>query len=337
MFSYIKYQSIALLLMSSVIFQTIDESHSGQRLDNFLLKVLKGVPKTYVYRIIRKGEVRINKKRAKASTRLIDGDIVRIPPVRVTQSKELDNKSVSKHQYLLDRFLYEDDDVLVLNKPSGLAVHSGSGLQFGIIELLRKMLDYKFLELVHRLDRATSGCLLLAKKRSALVELGANFANNNQKNNLLDKRYKALVMGSLEQPSCTVIAPLIKRVVAAGEHKMVISENGTEGQYAKTKFHTIEQFCGEIPASLIEAKLFTGRTHQVRVHAAHLGCQLAGDDKYGDRQFNKKMQSMALNRLFLHASQLSFPHPAKQEKITVNAPLAKELDAVLNKMRTQSQ
>ncbi len=180
--------------MTSVNFQTIDDSHSGQRLDNYLLKVLKGVPKTYIYRIIRKGEVRINKKRAKANTRLNEGDIVRIPPVRIAQSKELDNKSVSKHQYLLDSVLYEDDHIFVLNKPSGLAVHSGSGLQYGLIELLRELTQYRFLELVHRLDRSTSGCLLFAKKRSALVELSAAFASHNEKNNLLDKRYKALVL-----------------------------------------------------------------------------------------------------------------------------------------------
>ncbi|MGH1429251.1 MAG: RluA family pseudouridine synthase [Arenicella sp.] len=325
--------------MSSVSFQTIDESNSGQRLDNFLLKVLKGVPKTYIYRIIRKGEVRVNKKRAQASTRLKDGDIVRIPPVRVSQPKELDDKSVARHSYLLDGILYEDNDVLVLNKPSGLAVHSGSGLQFGVIELLRELTNYKFLELVHRLDRATSGCLLLAKKRSVLTELSAAFANNNQKNNLLDKRYKALVMNGLESPSKMVIAPVSKRAMSAGEHKMVVVEEDqleqSPGvQFAKTKFHTIETFQYKKQSmSLLEAKLFTGRTHQVRVHAAHVGCQLLGDEKYGDYQCNKLMQSAGLNRLFLHASQLRFPHPIKKENITVTAPLPKELDAVLKKIR----
>ena len=322
--------------MTSVKFQTIDDSHSGQRLDNFLLKILKGVPKTYVYRIIRKGEVRVNKKRAQASTRLAIDDIVRIPPVRVAQEKHLDQKEVSKHQYLLKSVLYEDDHVMVINKPSGLAVHSGSGLQFGIIELLRNLTQYRFLELVHRLDRSTSGCLLLAKKRSALTKLSATFASNNEKNNLLDKRYKALVLNGLDSPSQTVIAPLSKRAMAAGDHKMIVLDSNQEGgQFAKTKFHTIEQFTKKsYEFSLLEAKLFTGRTHQVRVHAQHIGCPLAGDDKYGDRQFNQKMQTQGLHRLFLHASQLSFPHPSKDEKVTVTAPLAKELAAVLNKLRS---
>jgi len=187
------------------------------------LKILKGVPKTYIYRIIRKSEVRVNKKRAQASTRLKLNDIVRIPPVRVAQAKTVDSKSV-----------------------------------------------------VHRLDRATSGCLMLAKKRSALTTMNTMFAANNQKNNLLDKRYQALVMNGLKNPSEMVIEPLLKRSVGSGEHKMVVDE---EGQYSKTRFHTIKTFAN---ASLLEAKLFTGRTHQVRVHARHLGCPLAGDDKYGE-------------------------------------------------------
>ena len=320
--------------MPPVSFQTIDESHSGQRLDNFLLKNLKGVPKTLIYRIIRKGEVRVNKKRAQANTRLNTGDVVRIPPVRVSDAKKVDKKSLSKHEYLLKQVLYEDESVLVLNKPSGLAVHSGSGLQFGLIELMRELTNYKFLELVHRLDRATSGCLLLAKKRAALTELNAVFSHNNQKNSLLDKRYKALVQNGLSAPSKTVIAPLLKRSVGEGEHKMTVVQDDVEGgQFAKTKFHTIETFSTDAKASLIEAKLFTGRTHQVRVHAAHVNCQLAGDQKYGDRQFNQLMQEHGLNRLFLHASQLQFPHPDTQQRITVVAPLAKELESVLNSMR----
>ena len=323
--------------MPSVRFQTIDDAHSGQRLDNFLLKVLKGVPKTYVYRIIRKGEVRINKKRAQASTRLAIDDVVRIPPVRVAQEKQLDSKTASKHQYLLSNVLYEDEHVMVINKPSGLAVHSGSGLQFGIIELLRELTQYRFLELVHRLDRSTSGCLLLAKKRSALTKLSALFANNSEKNNFLDKRYKALVINSLESHSQMVIAPLSKKALAKGEHKMVVVDSGEEsGQFAKTKFHMIEQFSKEnCEISLIEAKLFTGRTHQVRVHAQHIGCCLAGDEKYGDREFNRLMQSHDLHRLFLHASQLAFTHPDTDEKIIVTAPLAKELKTVLGNLRNE--
>jgi len=311
----------------SVSFHQVSPKDEGQRLDNYLLKTLKGVPKTYIYRVIRKGEVRVNKKRAKASTRLQLDDVVRIPPVRVAKAKTVDQKSVQSHAYLLDRILYQDDDVLVLDKPSGLAVHSGSGLQFGIIELLRELTDFSFLELVHRLDRSTSGCLLLAKKRSALKTLNEYFAANNQKNNLLDKRYQALVQGGLQEVSQMVIEPLLKRNVGSGEHKMTVDE---QGQFAKTRFHTIEKFAN---ASLLEAKLFTGRTHQVRVHAKHIGCPLAGDQKYGDQEFNKAMQQQGLNRLFLHANQLSFPHPKADNKITVTAPLPAELQAVLKKVR----
>ena len=323
--------------MPSVRFQTIDDTHSGQRLDNFLIKVLKGVPKTYVYRIIRKGEVRVNKKRAQASTRLAIDDVVRIPPVRVAQEKQLDSKEVAKHQYLLNTILYEDEHVMVINKPSGLAVHSGSGLQFGIIELLRKLTPYRFLELVHRLDRSTSGCLLLAKKRSALTKLSALFASNSEKNNLLDKRYKALVLNSLESYSQMVIAPLSKKALPKGEHKMVVIDSEQESaMFSKTKFHEVERFFKEgCDISLLEAKLFTGRTHQVRVHAEHIGCPLAGDEKYGDYEFNRLMQSQGLHRLFLHASQLSFAHPDTGEKIIIVAPLAKELKTVLGNLRNE--
>jgi len=263
-----------------------------------------------------------NEEFQKVSFREVDDDIVRIPPVRVAQAKTVDSKSVSNHDYLLNRVIFEDDELLIINKPSGLAVHSGSGLQFGIIELLRELTNYKYLELVHRLDRATSGCLMLAKKRSALTTMNTMFAANNQKNNLLDKRYQALVMNGLKNPSEMVIEPLLKRSVGSGEHKMVVDE---EGQYSKTRFHTIKTFPN---ASLLEAKLFTGRTHQVRVHARHLGCPLAGDDKYGETAFNKEMQKFGLNRLFLHASHLSFPHPSKQEKMTVKAPLQLTLEAL---------
>lgn len=310
----------------TVSFKTIDEANAGQRLDNFLLKILKGVPKTYVYRIIRKGEVRVNKKRAQASTRLEVDDLIRIPPVRISQSSSPDKSSVLKHSYLLDQVLYEDDAILVLNKPSGLAVHSGSGLQYGVIELYRQLSKYPYLELVHRLDRFTSGCLLMAKKRSALTALNTLFAANNQKNNLLDKRYLCLAKEGLAKHSEMVIQPLLKRSVGAGEHKMIVDQ---AGQFAKTRFHMVKQFK---QASLLEAKLFTGRTHQVRVHAKHLNCPLAGDEKYGDVEFNSVMREQGLNRLFLHASQLTFPHPLEQRKITISAKLPVDLQELLDKI-----
>lgn len=319
-------KSIAKTVFQSVSFITIDADNAGQRVDNFLLSKLKGVPKTYIYRIVRKGEVRVNKKRVQASTRLNIGDIVRVPPVRLAEPKTVSAKATARHDYLLKKILYQDEHVLVLNKPSGLAVHSGSGLSYGIIELLRELTQLKFLELVHRLDRDTSGCLLLAKKRSALTELSAAFRTNSGKNHQLDKRYLALVQGHWDARQQSVKEPLSKRKLAAGEHRMVVD---AQGQYSHTIFSTQQTFT---QASLVEAKLLTGRTHQVRVHAQSQQHPLAGDDKYGNREFNAQMKKMGLSRLFLHASSLKFNHPATQERVTVTAPLADELVAVVDNL-----
>lgn len=310
-------------MFQSVTFVTINSDNAGQRVDNFLLSKLKGVPKTYVYRIIRKGEVRINKKRCKVSTRLIAGDIVRIPPVRVSEPKQLSVKATSRHRYLLEKILFQDEHIMVINKPSGLAVHSGSGLSYGIIELLRELTQLRFLELVHRLDRETSGCLLLAKKRSALTTLSEAFRTNSGKNHQLDKRYLALVKGCWDVNQTSIKDPLSKRKMSAGEHRMIVAE---DGQYSHTIFSAKKQFSD---ATLIEAKLLTGRTHQVRVHAQSQGHPLASDEKYGDRAFNAKMKKNGLNRLFLHASNLKFNHPVSGDRVSVEAPLAEELAAVL--------
>lgn len=313
-------------MFQSVTFVTITSDNAGQRVDNFLLSKLKGVPKTYVYRIIRKGEVRVNKKRCKVSTRLIVGDTVRIPPVRVAEPKQLSTKATTRHQYLLDKILYQDEYILVLNKPSGLAVHSGSGLSYGVIELMRELTQLRFLELVHRLDRETSGCLLLAKKRSALTTLSEAFRTNSGKNHQLDKRYLALVKGCWEVNQTSIKDPLSKRKMSAGEHRMIVAE---DGQYAHTIFSVKQQYS---ECTLVEAKLLTGRTHQVRVHAQSQGHPLASDDKYGDREFNTKMKKAGLNRLFLHASNLKFNHPVSGERVSVEAPLAEELAAVLERL-----
>lgn len=313
-------------MFQSVTYVTINSDNAGQRVDNFLLSKLKGVPKTYVYRIIRKGEVRVNKKRCKVSTRLLDGDIVRIPPVRMAEPKQLSEKATSRHRYLLDRILYQDEHILVLNKPSGLAVHSGSGLSYGIIELLRELTQLRFLELVHRLDRDTSGCLLLAKKRSALTILSEAFRTNSGKNHQLDKRYLALAKGNWEAKQTSIKASLSKREMSAGEHRMVVAD---DGQYAHTIFSAKKMYAD---ATLVEAKLLTGRTHQVRVHAQSQGHSLAGDDKYGDRSFNAKMKEIGLNRLFLQASSLKFNHPVSGDRFSVEAPLADELSAVLERL-----
>lgn len=313
-------------MFQSVTFVTINSDNVGQRVDNFLLSKLKGVPKTYVYRIIRKGEVRVNKKRCKVSTRLSEGDIVRIPPVRVAEPKQLSEKAMSRHSYLLDKILYQDEQLMVINKPSGLAVHSGSGLSYGIIELMRELTQLRFLELVHRLDRDTSGCLLLAKKRSALTTLSEAFRSNSGKNHQLDKRYLALAKGNWDIQQGSIKEPLSKRKMSAGEHRVIVAD---EGQYAHTIFSAKQQFSD---ATLVEAKLLTGRTHQVRVHAQSQGHSLAGDEKYGDRLFNSKMKKVGLNRLFLHASNLKFNHPVSKERVSVVAPLADELTAVVDRL-----
>ena len=313
-------------MFQTVTFVTINSDNAGQRVDNFLLSKLKGVPKTYVYRIIRKGEVRINKKRCKVSSRLSTGDIVRIPPVRVAEPKQLSDKATERHRYLLDKVLYQDEHIMVINKPSGLAVHSGSGLSYGIIELLRELTQLRFLELVHRLDRETSGCLLLAKKRSALTTLSEAFRSNSGKNHQLDKRYLALVKGNWDVKQTSIKEPLSKRKMSAGEHRVIVAE---DGQYAHTIFSVKKVFSN---ATLVEAKLLTGRTHQVRVHAQSQSHSLAGDDKYGDRSFNIKMKEVGLNRLFLHASNLKFNHPASGERVSVEAPLADELVKVVDRL-----
>lgn len=311
-------------MFQSVTFLTINSDNAGQRIDNFLLSKLKGVPKTYVYRVIRKGEVRVNKKRCKASTRIQEGDIVRVPPIRVAESKQLSEKATSRHSYLLDKILYQDESIMVINKPSGLAVHSGSGLSYGIIELMRELTQLRFLELVHRLDRETSGCLLFAKKRSALTTLSEAFRTNSGKNNQLDKRYLALTKGCWDINQASVKEPLSKRKMSAGEHRVIVA---ADGQYAHTIFSMKQAFS---KVTLVEAKLLTGRTHQVRVHAQSQGHSLAGDEKYGDRSFNAEMKKLGLNRLFLHASNLKFNHPVSGERVSVVAPLADELAAVVD-------
>lgn len=314
-------------MQQSVSYITIDDRHAGQRMDNFLLSTLKGVPKSYVYRIIRKGEVRLNKSRVKANTRLAIGDVVRVPPVRVGVVTKPDAGKISRHDYLLDSILYQDEHILVLNKPSGLAVHAGSGVPFGVIELMRELTQARFLELVHRLDRETSGCLLLAKKRSALTHLSAAFRDNSGRNQLLNKSYLALVKDNWLVERHSVKQPLQKTSVGSGQFRMTVEP---EGQYAHTRFTAVQQYAD---AALVEAKLFTGRTHQVRVHALASGHPLAGDSKYGDRDFNKKMREQGLKRLFLHASKLGFYHPESGEKQLVSAPLPEELERVLGRMK----
>ncbi|WP_297365241.1 RluA family pseudouridine synthase [Acidiferrobacter sp.] len=304
---------------SAVRLVTIDAERSGQRLDNFLLAVLKGVPRTHIYRIVRKGEIRINKGRRKADYRLQTGDVVRIPPIEVKAPPP----PAPDLAWLPNRILFEDDWLLVLDKPAGMAVHGGSGLSFGVIEAMRALRPAaRGLELVHRLDRQTSGCLLIAKRRSALRGLQESLRAGR-----FGKHYMALLQGVLTGGARTVDAPLLRR--DAGERRVVVD---AAGKPAQTHFTPCRRFPD---ATLVDVRLGTGRTHQVRVHAAHLGCPVAGDERYGDPKMNGVWKQRGLTRLFLHAARLSFPHPASGETVDIEAPLPKDLVRVLESLDAQ--
>ncbi|MFT7526222.1 MAG: 23S rRNA pseudouridine955/2504/2580 synthase [Arenicella sp.] len=316
--------------VTKAYFVEIDEDHAGQRVDNFLITHLKGVPRTRVYRIIRKGEVRVNKGRVKQTTRLGQGDRVRIPPIRqsLPDNAGLDG---SRYEFLNRAILFEDDALLILNKPSGMAVHAGSGIKVGVIEALRALrTDLKYIELVHRLDRETSGCLVLAKKSSALRALHEDFKNNSLKNTRLDKRYLTLVKDQWRHGQRRVTKALNTDAKRHGERFVVVDDKGS---YASSIMTPID--CGSL-ASLIEVKLLTGRTHQVRVHADSENHPVAGDQKYGDREFNKQMKVHGLSRLFLHASRLKLTHPISEQAMTISAPLPSELVSVLKSLGLKS-
>jgi len=283
---------------------------------------LKGVPKSLIYRILRKGEVRVNKKRIKPEYKLIAGDVVRVPPVRVAEANELPSAKLSSIQALETMILFEDDALIVLNKPAGMAVHGGSGLSFGVIEALRSLRpEARFMELVHRLDRDTSGCLLIAKKRSVLKSLHEQLRLKTMR-----KQYSALVRGQWQAHVKVVNAPLLKNVLQSGERIVRVNP---EGKPSETRFHILKRFA---EATLVEASPITGRTHQIRVHTAHAGHPIACDDKYGEATFDGKMRALGLQRLFLHASRLTFHHPVDQKDMTMEAPLDPHLLALLNKL-----
>ena len=300
----------------------IDAEQEGQRLDNFLKTQLKGVPKSLVYRIVRKGEVRVNKKRIKPDYKLVAGDEVRIPPVRVAEANELPSAKLSSIQALEQQILFEDEVLIVLNKPAGMAVHGGSGLSFGVIEGLRALRpETRFLELVHRLDRDTSGCLMVAKKRSALKHLHEQLRLKTMR-----KQYAALVRGQWQSHIRVVNAPLLKNVLQSGERIVRVN---VDGKPSETRFHVLKRFTD---ATLVEASPITGRTHQIRVHTAHAGHPIACDDKYGDADFDQKMRVAGLARLFLHASRLTFQHPVTGNEMTIEAPLDPHLAQFLTKL-----
>ena len=309
----------------SVQFIEITEANQGQRLDNFILSLEKGVPKSRIYRALRKGEVRVNKGRKKQTYKLELGDSVRIPPLHTRQKGSLTTVSHHIKKQLDESILLEDNDLLILNKPSGLAVHAGSGIEQGMIEALRiTRAELPYLELVHRLDRDTSGCLLLAKNRHALLNLQKQMLEHD-----IDKRYLTILMGNSGKKERRIIEPLKKNTVTSGERMVRVDP---EGKYAESLFIPLEQFTH---AQLTEVVLFTGRTHQIRVHAAHGGHPLAGDDKYGDRSFNKAMKKIGLNRLFLHAWKLGISHPTSSKKLLIEAPLPKRLENVINELRNK--
>ncbi|MCE4934800.1 23S rRNA pseudouridine(955/2504/2580) synthase RluC [Aliivibrio fischeri] len=308
-----------------VQFVDIDDDFAGQRIDNFLLARLKNVPKSMIYRIVRKGEVRVNKKRIKPEYKLQEGDVVRIPPVKVPESTapDLPNVKLGKVAELEHCIIYEDDHVLILNKPSGTAVHGGSGLKFGAIEALRALRpDARFLELVHRIDRDTSGILLVAKKRSALRRLQEQFRNKT-----VQKYYFALVMGQWKNSCKVVNAPLLKNEVNS------IVRVNPNGKPSETRFKVLEKF---EQATLIQASPITGRTHQIRVHTQYTGHPIGWDDRYGDRRFDAYIGQFGLDRLFLHAANIKFTHPATEELMDISAPMEAKLERVLKGLRSKN-
>ncbi|MBF1265204.1 MAG: RluA family pseudouridine synthase [Neisseria sicca] len=309
----------------SVSLITVAEHEAGQRLDNYLIKILKGVPKSHIHRIIRAGEVRLNKKRCKPDSRIQTGDLLRIPPVRTAEkqrSSENRAQAVPAREFII---IYEDDALLVIDKPAGTAVHGGSGVSFGVIEQIRRARpEARYLELVHRLDKDTSGLLMIAKKRSALVKLHEAIRNDHPK-----KIYLALGVGKLPNDRFHVKLPLFKYTGAQGEKMVRVSE---DGQSAHTIFRVLNRFSngllhqvGLSHLSLVQATLKTGRTHQIRVHLQSQQCPIAGDERYGDYQANKRLQKLGLKRMFLHAAELHLDHPLTGEKLILKAPLPQDL------------
>lgn len=311
---------------SSVRMREVREGEAGQRIDNFLFTALKGVPKSHIYRILRSGEVRVNKGRVKPPYRLQAGDVLRIPPLRLPETDAPQPIPTRRLNELRAAVLHEDRNLLVLDKPSGWAVHGGSGVPYGIIEALRESrTDLPDLELVHRIDRETSGCLLLAKNRSTLLAL-----HDMLRSGAIEKRYLALVKGQWPAKLRRVDVALQKNILQSGERMVA---GGDEGKDSITEFSVRSLYKG---ASLVEARLLTGRTHQVRVHAAHVGHPLAGDPKYGDADFNKYMKKRGLKRLFLHAQSLRFQLPGSSHLLNLRAPLPSELQQVLDSMAAVS-
>jgi 23S rRNA pseudouridine955/2504/2580 synthase len=301
---------------------SVSADEAGQRIDNFLARHLKGVPRSHIYRILRRGEVRVNSGRIQARYKVCAGDTVRIPPVRMAAPGTAAVSGPGAR--LAPQILFENERCLVINKPAGMAVHGGSGISFGVIEALRSARpEAPYLELAHRLDRETSGCLLLARRRSFLRAFHAQ-----QLAGQVRKIYLALLAGAWKDGACTVDVPLRKNLLRGGERMVCVA---ADGKPAVSVFTPLTRYPG---ATLAEVELLTGRTHQIRVHAAHIGHPLAGDEKYGNPDFSARMRELGLRRMFLHARHLSFTDPANNRQIEVTAPLDPRLQAVLDRLES---
>ncbi|MEY4587971.1 MAG: ribosomal large subunit pseudouridine synthase [Pseudomonadota bacterium] len=308
---------------ATVQYYEVTENEDGQRLDNYLLSRLKGAPKSLVYRVIRKGEVRVNKGRAKPDTRLKIGDSVRVPPMRLSAEQAVVPVGEGLKQHLLEAIIYDAGGLLVVNKPSGLAVHGGSGVSLGLIESLRQLPgNHGFLELVHRLDRETSGLVMVARKRSVLTYLQECLRERGQ----IQKTYLALVQGAWPKHRTQVNAPLLKSGEINQERFVKVA---AQGKPSLTEFRVVEAFAN---ATLVEAKPITGRTHQIRVHAQYAGCPIIGDEKYGSIEANHAFRAQGCKRLFLHAARLDLVLPAGAP-LSLEAPLPVDLVACLRKLR----
>mgnify|MGYP006171181069 CR=1 FL=1 len=309
----------------------VDDDSAGQRLDNFLIRHLKGVPKTHVYRIIRSGEVRINKGRVSAETRVSTGDVVRVPPVRI--SEKVAEKAERPAPARDFPSLLEDEHLIAIDKPAGVAVHGGSGVSFGVIEQLRQARPQsRFLELVHRLDRETSGILLVAKKRSALTHLQDQFRERET-----GKTYLALVKGRWPANRKVIDTPLHKFLLADGERRVRVTQpDDPDGMRAITLVKVARRWAAPTGLadglSLLEVTIKTGRTHQIRVHLASSGHPIAGDDKYGDFDFNRQLMRVGLKRMFLHAGRLRLTHPVSQEAVQLQTELPSELQVFVDSL-----
>jgi 23S rRNA pseudouridine955/2504/2580 synthase len=313
---------------AKVSYVIAESGDDGQRIDNFLLRVLKNVPRSLVYRILRTGEVRVNGGRVKPDHRLAEGDRVRVPPVSIKARAQTDAPSKSLREFVTSAVIYEDRDLFVINKPAGVAVHGGSGLSHGVIEALRAAHpELKELELVHRLDRDTSGCLLIAKRRAVLRELHRSLRERE-----MQKHYRALVVGRWPFGRKTIDLPLKTNLKQGGERVVRVHP---EGQQAESTFEPLQHFAKL--ATLLDVKIGTGRTHQIRVHSAHAGHPVAGDEKYGDRERDGALKPFGLNRMFLHAHSLSFQRAGSAEPFTVQAPLPDDLQSVLDRLDAETR